>query len=67
MRKIQEKIKEKHGWLHIGTMPIITIATFRGGLDIPIDLAILDNRIKCRQEATLGLSRRSPKYKKIIF
>ena len=43
--KINEKDRCKIGWIYIGSIQMILSATFREGIDTPIDLALLDNRI----------------------
>ena len=49
LEKIPEKIRESIGWIHIGSIQMIIRSTFREGLNTPIDLAIVDNRIKNRE------------------
>ena len=46
---------------------MIISATFREGIDTPIDLALLDNRIINKKEAILGIIRGNLKYQKLIF
>ena len=46
---------------------MILSATFREGIDTPIDLALLDNRIINKKEAILGIIRENLKYQKLIF
>ena len=36
---------QKIGWIYIGSIQMIISATFKEGIDTPIDLALLDNRI----------------------
>ena len=45
---------------------MIISATFREGIDTPIDLALLDNRIMDKKEAILGIIRGNLKYQKLI-
>ena len=65
--KINEKDRRKIGWIYIGSIQMIISATFREGIDTPIDLALLDNRIINKKEATLGIIRGNLKYQKLIF
>ena len=46
---------------------MIISATFREGLDTPIDLALLDNRIVNKKEEILGIIRGNLKYQKLTF
>ena len=65
--KINEKDRCKIGWIYIGSIQMIISATFREGIDTPIDLALLDNRIVNKKEAILGIIRGNLKYQKLIF
>ena len=65
--KINEKDRCKIGWIYIGSIQMILSATFREGIDTPIDLALLDNRIVNKKEAILGIIRGNLKYQKLIF
>jgi hypothetical protein len=44
---------------------IIIKSTFKEGLDTPIDLAILDNRIQNREEACLGVLQGHLQFRKL--
>ena len=46
---------------------MIISATFSEGIDTPIDLALLDNRIVNKKEAILGIIRGNLKYQKLMF
>ena len=67
IQKINEKDRGKIGWIYIGSIQMIISATFREGIDTPIDLALLDNRIINKKEAILGIIRGNLKYQKLIF
>ena len=64
--KIDEKERCKIGWIYIGSIQMIISATFREGIDTPIDLSLLDNRTKNKKEAILGIIRENLKYLKLI-
>jgi hypothetical protein len=53
--------------VHISAIQIIIKSTFKEGLDTPIDLAIMDNRIQTRGEACLGILRGNLQYRKLKF
>jgi hypothetical protein len=65
--KIKPEVRNTLGWIHIGAIQIIIKSTFKEGLDTPIDLAILDNRIQNREEAYLGVLRGNLQYRKLKF
>ena len=67
IQKIDEKERCKIGWIYIGSIQMIVSATFREGIDTPIDLALLDNRILNKKEAILGIIKGNLKYQKLIF
>ena len=60
-----DKIPEKIGWIHISSIQMIIRSTFRERLNTPIDLAIVDNQIKNRGEAILGIFRGNLKHQNI--
>ena len=67
IQKINEKDRCKIGWIYIGYIQMIISATFREGIDTPIDLALLDNGIVNKKEAILGIIRGNLKYQKLIL
>ena len=67
IQKINEKDRYKIGWIYIGSIQMILNATFREGIDTPIDLALLDNRIVNKKEAILGIIKGNLKYQNLIF
>jgi hypothetical protein len=67
LQKIKPEIRNTLGWIHIEAIRIIIKSIFKEGLDTPIDLAILDNRIQNREEACLGVLRGNLQYRKLKF
>ena len=67
LQKIKPDIRDKLGWIHIGAIQIIIKSTFKEGLDTPIELALMDNRIHNREEACLGILRGNLQYGKLKF
>lgn len=67
LQKMKPEIKNTLGWVHIGAIQIIIKSTFKEGIDTPIELAIMDNRIKNREEACLGILRGNLQYGKLKF
>ena len=64
--KIDEKERCKIRWIYVRSIQMIISATFREGIDTPIDLALLDNRITNKKELILGIIRGNLKYQKLI-
>lgn len=67
LQKIKPEIRHTLGWIHIGAIQIIIKSTFKEGLDTPIELAIMDNRIVNREEACLGILKGNLQYGKLKF
>lgn len=63
------KIKDrtKIGWIHIGAIQIMVKATFREGIDTPLDLVLMDNRLQDKQDAIFGMIQGNLSYQKRIF
>jgi hypothetical protein len=67
LQKIKPEIRNTLGWIHVGAIQIIIKATFKEGIDTPIELAVMDNRIQNREEACLGILRGNLQYGKLKF
>lgn len=67
LQKIKPEIRNTLGWVHIGAIQIIIKSTFKEGIDTPIELAVMDNRIQNREEACLGILRGNLQYGKLKF
>ena len=66
LENIVEK-RESIGWIHMASIQMVMWSTFGEEQNTPIDLAIIDNRMKNKEEATLSILRGIHKYKKLIF
>ena len=64
---IKPEIRNTLGWVQIGAIQILIKSTFKEGLDTPIELVVLDNRIRNREEACLGILKGNLQYGKIKF
>ena len=64
---IPSKDRPKIGYIHLGAVRIHIQASFQKGLDTPITLTVMHNRIRNRAEALLGILRGNLKYQKIGF
>lgn len=67
LQSIKPEIRNTLGWVHVGAIQIIIKSTFKEGINTPIDLAIMDNRIHNREEACLGILRGNLQYGKLKF
>lgn len=67
LSKIKLEIRDTLGWVHIGAIQIMIKSTFKEGIDAPIELAIMDNRIRNREEACLGILKGNLQYGKLKF
>jgi len=59
--------RSKIGYIHLGAVRIHIQASFQKGLDTPITLTVMHNRIRNIAEAVLGILRGNLKYQKIGF
>jgi len=69
-RKLQDipsKDRSKIGYIHLGAIRIYIQASFQKGLDTPITLTLMHNRIRNKAEALLSILRRNLKYQKLGF
>ena len=64
INKIKSSDKFKIGYAHIGGIQVMIKAHFQEGIDSPVNLAILDNRIKDLKHALLGIIQGILSYKK---
>lgn len=67
INKIRPNDRHKIGYIHIGGIQIVIKSHFREGIDSSVNLAVLDNRIKDRKHALLGVIQGNLNYKKLIF
>lgn len=66
-QRVSQKERHKLGYLYIGSIQIMVKALYQEGRDTPIVLALLDNRIRDRSEAILGIAKGNLMYRKFIF
>ena len=67
INKIKSSDRLKIGSVHIGGIQVMIKAHFREGKNSPVNIAILDNRIKYRKHTLLGIIQGNLNYKKLIF
>jgi len=65
--RIPSSERSKIGYIHLGAVQIHIQPSFEKGLDTPITLKVMHNRIRNRAEAPLGILRGNLKYQKIGF
>ncbi|GKD23585.1 hypothetical protein Tco_1225288 [Tanacetum coccineum] len=57
LSKIKSDIKSKISCVHLGAVKFLIKSEFRSGIDTPIKMALLDNRIESRKYCILGIAR----------
>ncbi|KVH91338.1 hypothetical protein Ccrd_006640 [Cynara cardunculus var. scolymus] len=67
LSKIPTDIRKKMNFVHIGALKILIKAQFRNGIDTPIKMALLDNRINNRRDSLLGVAQGNLAYDKFMF
>jgi hypothetical protein len=67
LRSIPEKDRNKIGYIHFGAVRIHIKASFQKGLDTPITLTLMHNRIINREEALIGILRGNLMYQNLGF
>ena len=67
IREILEKDRSKVGCIHFGAIRIHIIASFKKGLDTPIIITLMRNRIANRAEALIGILKGILMYKNLGF
>lgn len=53
--------------MHIGTIRMMINSPFREGIDMLINIVIMDNRTNGTRDATLGIFQGNLNHKKLIF
>ncbi|KAL0405369.1 UNVERIFIED_CONTAM: hypothetical protein Slati_3850800 [Sesamum latifolium] len=54
LSKLREEVATTMKWIHIGTIEVVTKATFKEGIDFEIHLSIMDRRINNLRDGCLG-------------
>ncbi|ACB69763.1 movement protein [Lamium leaf distortion virus] len=67
LQKMKPKERNTISTLHIGAIKILLKAQFRNGINTPVKMALLDNRINNREEALLGAAKGNLAYGKFMF
>ncbi|XP_024961091.1 uncharacterized protein LOC112501635 [Cynara cardunculus var. scolymus] len=67
LEKIPIDIRKKITFAHIGAIKILIKAQFRNGIDSPIKMALVDNRINNRKDSLLGAAQGNLAYGKFMF
>lgn len=65
--KIDSEIRKKINMIHIGAVKILIKAQFKNGIDTPIKMALIDNRINSRKDCILGAAQGNLAYGKFMF
>ncbi|XP_022025013.2 uncharacterized protein LOC110925367 [Helianthus annuus] len=64
---IKPELRKSLNMVHIGAVKILLKAQFRDGINFPIKMALVDNRIINRQDALLGAIQGNLAYGKFMF
>jgi len=64
---IKPELRKTLSMVHIGAVKILLKAQFRDGINFPIKMALVDNRIINRQDALLGAVQGNLAYGKFMF
>nr|AGQ49467.1 movement protein [Dahlia mosaic virus] len=64
---IKPELRKTMNMVHIGAVKILLKAQFRDGINFPIKMALVDNRIINRQDALLGAVQGNLAYGKFMF
>ncbi|AMN10076.1 movement protein [Angelica bushy stunt virus] len=67
LAKIDSKIRSKINMVHFGAIKILLKAEFAAGIDYPIRMALLDNRINNRRDCVLGAAIGNLAYQNFMF
>ncbi|GJU64353.1 hypothetical protein Tco_1246188 [Tanacetum coccineum] len=67
LSKINSKVKNKISCVHLGAVKILIKSEFRSGIDTPIKMALLDNRIESRKDCILGNCKGNLAYSRFMF
>lgn len=65
--KIDPKIRSTLSVVHLGAIKILLKAEFQEGINSPIKMALIDNRINDRKDCILGAARGNLAYQKFMF
>ncbi|XP_075645858.1 uncharacterized protein LOC142617042 [Castanea sativa] len=62
-----DSARREIGYAHIGGIQVLIKSTFAEGVNSPIQMALLDNRIRDRKDCVLGIARGNLAHKKAIM
>nr|WNO44360.1 Movement protein [Dahlia mosaic virus] len=67
LSKLKPELRRKINTVHFGAIKILITAQFQNGIDTPIKMALIDNRIKSRKDCLLGAAKGNLCYGKFMF
>nr|KAJ0196217.1 hypothetical protein LSAT_V11C700385100 [Lactuca sativa] len=67
LKSIPVEIRSKIRMVHIGAVKILLKSQFQAGINSPIKMALIDNRITDRQDCILGAAKGNLAYQKFMF
>lgn len=67
LQKINSKIRSTISMVHLGAIKILLKSEFQEGINSPIKMVLMDNRINDRKDCILGAARGNLAYQKFMF
>ncbi|AAM53124.1 ORFI [Mirabilis mosaic virus] len=67
LSKLKPELRKKISIVHFGAIKILITAQFSHGINSPIKMALIDNRIKDRKDCLLGTARGNLSHGKFMF
>lgn len=67
LKSIPTEVRSKIRMIHIGAVKILIKSQFQAGINSPIKMALIDNRINDRQDCVLGAAKGNLAYQKFMF
>ncbi|GJZ58087.1 hypothetical protein Tco_0613581 [Tanacetum coccineum] len=67
LSKINSDIKNKISCVHLGAVKFLIKSEFRSGIDTPIKMVLLDNKIESKKDCILGIARGNLAYSRFMF
>ncbi|KAL8239082.1 hypothetical protein R6Q59_015649 [Mikania micrantha] len=67
LNRLKPELKRKINTVHLGTVKILIKSYFREGINSPIQMALIDDRINSRTNCVLGAAKGNLAYSKFMF
>nr|BAO53613.1 movement protein [Cauliflower mosaic virus] len=67
LSSLKPEVRKTMSMVHLGAVKILLKAQFRNGIDTPIKIALIDDRINSRRDCLLGAAKGNLAYGKFMF